>query len=110
MNNHDKEFIQAIVQETIRELKRNGLLKSVSDLAYHDATAMLRKHYQEGENNVAVAEALKEVEADPYFKIIPLYFRYGYTIAEIAEVFDVEITTISRNKKRLSLKIYNLIE
>ena len=110
MNSHEKELIQATVEETIRQLKRNGLLKNVTDLAYHEATAMLREHYKDGENNVAVAAALKEVEADHYFKIIPLYFRYGYTIEEIAEVFDVEISTISRNKKRLSLNIYNLIE
>ena len=110
ISEHDKELIQATVQETIKQLKRSGLLRSVTDLAYHEATAMLREHYRDGENNTAVAAALKEVESDKYFKIIPLYFNYGYTIEEIAEVFDVEISTISRNKKRLSLNIYNLIE
>lgn len=108
--NYDKEFVQAIVLETIKELKRNGLLKSATDSAYHEATAMLRRHYKNNEDNAAIAAALKEIEQDPYFKIIPLYFNYGYTIEEIAEVFDVEISTISRNKKRLSLEIYKLIE
>ena len=110
INEHEKEIIQATVQETIKQLKKSGLLKNVTDIAYHEATAALRKHYKDGENNAAVAAALKEIEQDPYFKIIPLYFRYGYTIEEIAEVFDVEISTISRNKKRLSLDIYGLIE
>lgn len=110
MNDRDKQLIQATVNETIRQLKRNGLLKSVTDLAYHEATAVLKRYYEEGENNAAVAAALQELEGDTYFKIIPLYFNYGYTIEEIAEVFDVEISTISRNKKRLSLEFYNLIE
>lgn len=110
MNQNDKEFVQAIVLEIIKQLKRNGLLKSVADSAYHEATAILRRHYKNGENDPAVAAALKQLENDTYYKIIPLYFSYGYTIEEIAEVFDVEISTISRNKKRLSLEIYNMIE
>ena len=110
MNDRDRELIQATVNETIRQLKRNGLLKSVTDLAYHDATAVLKRHYADGESNAAVASALQELSDDPYYKIIPLYFSYNYTIEEIAEYFDVEISTISRNKKRLSLEFYNLIE
>ena len=51
--------------------------------------------------------ALEAIEGDPYAKIIPLYFDYDYKIEELAEQFDCEISTISRNKKRLSLAIYD---
>ena len=110
MNEQDKRFVQEIVNETIRQLKRNGLLKSVTDMAYHEATVMLKNYYKNYEQDKAITAALKKIESDPYFKIIPLYFSYGYTIEELAEYYDVEISTISRNKKRLSLNVYNLIE
>ena len=110
IDEHEKEIIKETVQETIKQLKKNGLLRNVADLVYHEATATLKKYYKDGENNAAVASALKELEQDQYYKIIPLYFRYGYTIEEIAEVFEVEISTISRNKKRLSLDFYSLME
>lgn len=109
MNRHDRELIQATIKETIRQLKREGLLRSVTDMAYREATALLRKFYaEEGKKNEAVSKALKQLEEDPYFKILPMYFGYGYTIEEIAEEYGVEVSTISRNKKRLSVKLYEL--
>lgn len=109
MNEQDKEFIREVIRETILELKKGGLLRDANDIAYSEANALLRGYYRQGESDKAIADALKKVQADPYFKIIPLYFSYGYTIEDIAEVFDVEVSTISRNKKRLCLAVYNLI-
>lgn len=110
MNEGDKDFIKLIVQETIRELKKNGMLRSASDIAYSEATAVLRSYYKDGETDKTVERALNEVKDDPYFKIVPLYFSYGYTIEEIAEAFHADTSTISRNKKRLCLEVYGKIE
>lgn len=110
MNPQDKLFIREIVKETINELKRSGLLKSVTDLAYSEVTELLKDYYDSGERDSVIFKALHELETDTYFKILPLYFRYNYTIEQIAEVFDVEISTITRNKKRLCLDLYNLIQ
>lgn len=110
MDSRDKELIREIVNETIKELMRNGMLKSVSDMAYSEITDILKGYYDTGETDKSISKVLEAVSGDPYFKIIPLYFSYGYTIEEIAEAFDVEISTISRNKKRLCLDIYNRLE
>lgn len=99
----DRKEVKAIIAETIRELKREGLLKSASDIAYHEISARLRQYFRDGETDPEVAEALEAVAEDPYFKIIPLFFRYGYTIEAIAETMGAEPRTIYRNKKRLSL-------
>ena len=107
MTGGDRELIREIVLETIRELKRAGVLKNTTDLAYTEAASMLKSFYRRGEDDTAIAAAIKKHEKDFYYKIIPLYFRYSYTIEDIAEVFDVEPSTISRNKKRLCIAIYN---
>lgn len=104
------QIIKQTVGETIGQLRKQGLLRSASDLSYRKASEMLSSYYAEdGERRRDVTEALKEFERDKYIKIIPLYYYYHYTLEEIAEEFDVEVSTISRNKKRLALAIYNRI-
>lgn len=110
MDSRDKELIREIVNETIKELMRSGMLKSVSDMAYSEVSDILKGYYDTGERDKTITKVLEGISGDQYFKIIPLYFSYGYTIEEIAEEFDVEISTISRNKKRLCLDIYNRLE
>lgn len=108
--NNDREVIKSIVDETIRQLKREGLLKDAKDVAYHEITARLRQYFRDGETDPEVTEAIRKVDDDQYSKILPLYFRYGYTLEAIAETLDVEVSTVKRNKKRLSLKIYDYLE
>ena len=111
---NDRELIKAIVDETvdatIRKLKDVGLLKDARDVAYHEITARLQQFFRDGETDPEVTDAISQVESDPYAKIIQLYFRYGYTIEAIAEALDVDVTTVKRNKKRISLQIYEIIE
>ena len=110
MTKDEKQFIAEIVAETIAQLQRAGMLRPARDMAYKEASERLRKYYDDGERDKLIAAALDKVESDPYYKIIPLFFRYGYTLPQIAEVFGVEISTVSRNKKRLSLRILQEIE
>ena len=106
----DKDEIREIVRETIRELQQIGILKSQTEFAFAEATAILNAYYADGETDPVITKALKDIESDTYYKTIPLFFDYGYTLEQIAEVFDVDVTTISRNKKRLCLAIYNSIQ
>lgn len=106
----DDESIRKIVKETIEELKRQGFLRSTNELAYAEISSILAAYYQEGQEDEIIRKAVEALQSDPYYKIIPLYFDYGYTIERIAEAFCVEISTITRNKKRLCLQIYNSIQ
>ena len=103
------QIIKQTVEETIGQLRKQGLLRSASDLSYRKASEMLSSYYAEDGGREDIAEVLREFERDKYIKIIPLYYYYHYTLEEIAEEFDVEVSTISRNKKRLALAIYNRI-
>lgn len=104
----DKEFIRHIVRETIKELNRNGLLR-VSELAYAEITSVLIDYYRNGEVDEKIKKAIADLETDPYFRVIPLYFENGYKMESIAEEFGVDTSTIARNKKRLCLAIYERI-
>lgn len=103
-------LIRETVRETIRQLKAEGLLRRTSDQEYKAATAALRAFYDGGQTDAAVKAAVESVQDDAYAKIIPLYFDYGYKIEDLAEQFGCEVSTISRNKKRLSLLIYERLE
>lgn len=105
----NNKLIREIVRMTIEEFKKSGLLKSNDEVAYSEMSVNLRSYYH-GEKTHDITQALKKIESDPYFEIIPLYYQKNNTIERIAEEFGVEVSTITRNKKRLCLLLYNLIE
>lgn len=55
-----------------------------------------------------VKSALKKIENDKYYDIIPMYYFNEMTIEEIAEGCDWAVGTVSKHKKRLmnDLKVY----
>lgn len=55
-----------------------------------------------------VKSALKKIENDKYYDIIPMYYFDKMTIEEIAEECDWAVGTVSKHKKRLmnDLKVY----
>lgn len=101
----DRNEIKEIVRETVKEMLRNDLVKTND---YQEASAVLAEHYQIAKRE-DVAAALQKLGKDPYISILPLYFGKGYTIEELAEKFDCETSTISRNKKRLCLAVFKLL-
>lgn len=100
------ELIKQTVTETVEQLSNQGLLRPVSDFAYKNISNRLRRLYEDGAQDEELRQALKQLEQDKYFNILPLFFGYNYTIESIAESFEVEVSTISRNKKRLCLELY----
>lgn len=112
MNYTNKEItdlIQKTTRETIRQMLAEGLIDR-DRFAYRLASDELTRFFQDGAKDERLRGILHELRSDEYIKIITLFFENGYTIEHIAEVFDVDPTTISRNKKRLCLAIYDAIE
>lgn len=86
------------------------MLKDRSTVIYEEVAKMLRDAYDSGETNRELVHAMRQLTSDPYFELLPKYFGEGLTIERLAEEYDVEVSTITRNKKRLCLKIYELME
>lgn len=109
MDKREREFIRQVVRETIAELAAKGLLRDNKDALYAEAAASLRAYYADGQKDETVRKAVEALKGDRYFKIIPLYFYYGYTNEEVAEALECDTTTVVRNKKRLCLEIYSCL-
>lgn len=103
-----QSLVRTTVRATINELNRRGLLKDDQTIKYREASEILREYYKAQEADKQVWEALGIIGGDQYYTIIPLYFLKNYTIEKIAEILNVEVSTVSRNKKRLCIQFYDI--
>lgn len=101
-----QSLVRTVVRETINELQKRGLIEDDTTLRYREASRILKKYYTK-ETDQNVWKALCVVSYDPYYTIIPQYYQRNYTIEKIAEILNVEPSTVSRNKKRLCIEFYN---
>lgn len=106
----NEDAVKIIVKETINELRKNGYLKRSDDIAYSEISARLFEFFKQPESDPDIQRALARIKNDRYYQIITMYYRDRITIDWIAETFGCEISTITRNKRRLCLKIYRETE
>ena len=104
-----EEEIKKIVKMTVKELKREGMAKEIDDVMFEDMSKRLYYHFNEGYSE-EVARVLERIKTDFYYSIIPMYYGKRMTHEAIAEKLNVEVSTITRNKKRLCIDIYRLLE
>lgn len=113
------EIISETIDQTILKLKMAGLMKDEQKSAFQ-RTEQVLKNYKElekahSEDGTASAfidvvdRALKQIEDDDYFDIIPMIYFDGWSREEIAEFFGITVTTVSRNKTRLVNKLKTYI-
>ena len=98
MEEHD---VRMIVKMVISEMLDQDLIQKDD---YVIAVEMINKHFK-GEFNSDVYEAIKSLRGDKYYEVLPLYFQNGFTLEKLAEEFNCETSTISRNKKRLCMEV-----
>lgn len=99
------EEIREVVRITIEELesrKYRNVHKRVSD--------KLTAFFNNEEGCSDIFHALLSLHNDPYLDVIYSYYRDGLTLEKIADKLDKDVSTIKRNKKRLVLKLNELLE
>lgn len=113
------EIINMTIDKTIVKLKLAGLMKDNRQTAFQKTEEILR-NYNElkksySEDGTAkkfvdiIDNALKEIQSDSYYDIIPMLYFEKQSREYIADFFDTTVTTISRNKRRLINKLKVLI-
>lgn len=110
VNEETKEVITETVDKTVSKLRRAGMLKC-SDFSSFKKTETLLRRYVELKENANESESkelfrkleaiLETLQDDFYFDIIPLIFFKKQSRETVAEHFDVNCRTITRNKNRL---------
>lgn len=76
---------------------------------YEDASEILESYFWSKDKDEEVRKALDELRRDEYYDIIPMYYGDHFTIDYIAGKLNASVSTITRNKKRLCLKLYEKI-
>lgn len=104
-----EEEIINIVNLTVKALKREGLLKDLDEAIYTEMSERLARFFS-GSVDIELGKALQEIKNDWYFEILPLYYQNGMTTEAIAGYIGADVSTINRNRKRLCVKLYKMIE
>ena len=104
------EQVREIVKMTIDELTSRKLLQvdNYNKILRSVEVNLFNFFDNKACNNVSYA--LRQLSDDQYIDIIYLQYRDFKTLEWIAEYMDKDVSTIQRNKKRLILKIYDLLE
>lgn len=107
MDERTLEIIEATANRTAQAMVAQ---KSYKKTAYQRTEALLRcypsmckaKGQPRTEKMVAkIDEALEDIQADPYYRIIPLFYFDGETRENIASMLASTVRTVGRNKRRL---------
>lgn len=109
-NEEVKQIIDDTVNATVLKLKMTGLLNNNRKTAFQKTEELLRNYNtfktiddQDYTKKIVkkIDEALKSIEDDIYYDIIPMSYFDDRTREDIAEHFNTSCKTISRNKGRL---------
>ena len=104
------EQIREIVKITLDELTARKLIKDDYQFILKVVEKKLRAFFNDKGDSNGVSYALNQLIDDPYIDVIFLQYRDNATVEWIAEVMNVEVRTIMRNKKRLINRIFELLE
>lgn len=104
-----EEEIKKVVAMTVKAMKKEGMTKEINEVMFEEMSKRLYYHFNEGYSE-DIAKVLNEIKTDYYYSIIPMYYGKRMTHEAIAEKMNVEVSTITRNKKRLCIEIYRLLD
>lgn len=104
------EEIMEVVKITLDELTQRRLIKVDYQIILKYMEQKIKDFFDNRGDGNGVSHALKMLMKDQYIDIIFLQYRDGFTLEKIAEQMGVEVRTITRNKKRLIIKMYEIME
>ncbi len=105
-----KKIIEDTVNATVIKLKMSGLMKDNQKTAFEKTEELLKNYntFRKIKDRPRtkrivnrIDQALKEIDTDIYYDIIPMFYFEQKTRESIAEHFHTSERTISRNKSRL---------
>lgn len=105
MNKGETLTEEMVKEYTLKYLRKEGMLKDFDKLACDRMDKRLEIYYRQDIEDNELRIAFKEIESDPYFPIIEMYYRDYLSLGTITDIMRVNRSTITRNKRRLLLKL-----
>lgn len=103
--------IREVVKLTIDELVNKSILSiDTYQTILKEVDPKLYDYFKSKANTSAVSYAIRQLLNDQYIDIIFLQYRDGKTLEDIAYLLNKDVSTIKRNKKRLILRLYSLLD
>lgn len=103
------EQVREIVKITIDELTKRKMIDTENYYTKIRTVEVNLFNYFDDKDN-GMSHILNSLSDDPYIDIIFLQYRDGKTLEWVAEYYNKDVSTIKRNKKRLILKMYEMLE
>ena len=91
-------------EKTLSHLKENGRIKYYLSNSFKKTEELLYLYPNLPEGNetrLKVDEALKTIQDDEYFGVIPSKYFDGMTFAELSEIYDCKYQNISKKRNKL---------
>lgn len=105
------EQVREVVSITLDELIARRLISTEKyQFILQVVDKKLYAYFENRGENTNISYALRQVSDDPYIDVIYYQYRDRTTLERIAEYMGKDISTVKRNKKRLIIQIYNLLE
>ena len=105
-----QEDIREIVRLTINELAKRKMLKLENYNSMLYAVEPKLKEFFKNKKDKKLRHILSQLSDDPYIDVIYLQYRDNKTLDKIAEYMEKDVSTIKRNKKRIIMSIYEMLE
>jgi hypothetical protein len=99
-----EQVAEATAQKTVKKLKDAGRITYVFSNSFKKTEELLYLYPKLPEDNperIRVDQALKKIETDDYYGVIPSRYFDGMTIAEISEIYDCKYQNISKKRNKL---------
>lgn len=104
------EQIREIVSVTVDELIDKNMIDNRCSTAIKTTERHLYDYFKDKEKYKGIGAILRTLKDDEYINIIYLRYREHKTLEQIAEIYNKDVSTIKRNRRRLLKKIYTKIE
>lgn len=95
---------EAAAQKTVKKLKDAGRITYIFSSSFKKTEELLYLYPKLPEDHperIRIDQALKRIEEDDYFGVIPDRYFDRMTISEISEIYDCKYQNISKKRNKL---------
>lgn len=99
-----EQAAEAAATKTVHKLKDAGRITYVFSNSFKKTEELLYLYPKLPEDNperIRIDQAMKKIEDDDYFGVIPSRYFDGMSIVEISEIYDCKYQNISKKRNKL---------